>query len=188
MNAFAKVDKDTFYRFMAERREQRYEYVRGRIVQQMTGGTRDHGRIALVIASLLTEQLDKRSWTVLVERGVETTETIRYADVCVEPADEPGSSLSTRRPALIVEVLSPSTSFDDLDAKPREYLPLNSLAAYVVASQREPALLVWLRAPDGAWPAEPAEIKGREETVVIDGRGLSARLPLAQIYADIASA
>lgn len=186
MNDFARIDKETFYRFAAAHPEQRYEFVRGRIVQQMTGGTRDHGVVARRIAQLLENQLDAGQWTVLTDRGVETPETIRYPDVSVEPADEPGQSLSTRRPALIVEVLSPSTSSSDLDAKPAEYLSLASLDAYVVASQSEPAMLVWQRGPDGALPAEPVEVRGHGETVSVSGRAIAFSLPLARIYQGIA--
>ena len=132
MNAFAKVDKDTFYRFAASHPEQRCEFVRGRIVQQMTGGTRDHGQVGRRIARLLEVQLNSAQWTVLQDRGVETNDTIRYPDIVIEPADEPGQSLSTRRPALIVEVLSPSTTATDLDVKPTEYLSLDTLDAYLV--------------------------------------------------------
>jgi hypothetical protein len=43
---FIKVDKATFLRFAAANDEGRYELEHGRIVQQMTGGTQRHGRLA----------------------------------------------------------------------------------------------------------------------------------------------
>ena len=186
MNAFAKVDKVTFLRFAAEHTEQRYEYVRGRIVQQMTGGTRDHGQVARRITRMIEDQVDSARHTVIPERGVETSETIRYPDVVVEPADEPGKSLSTMRPALIVEVLSPSTAATDLDVKPAEYLSLDTLDAYVIASQVEAAMLVYERGADGRLATEPREISGSNAELKISGRSFTLTLRFADIYKGIA--
>ena len=186
MNAFAKIDKEAFYRFVAGRRDGRYEYVRGRIVQQMTGGTRNHGLVARRFTDLILAQLDEARWTVLPDRGVDTPRTIRYPEIVVEPADEPGDSLSTLRPVLIVEVLSPSTTAEDLDVKPEEYLSLKSLDAYIVASQDETACLLWARGADGLFPAEPVEFEGIDAVIQIRGRWLALDLPLASVYRGIA--
>jgi Uma2 family endonuclease len=184
MNVFARVDKQTFLRFAAEQAEQRYEFVHGRIVQQMTGGTRDHGQLARRIARSIEDQIDAKHWTVLQDRGVETAETIRYPDVVVEPASEPGDSLSTSKPALIVEVLSQSTTATDLDIKPEEYLSLPTLDAYIVASQDEPACMVWARDKDGQ-PLQPKEIRGRRASIAIAGRGFAVKLALSKLYQGI---
>ncbi len=186
MNAFVKVDKETFYRFMATRREGRYEYVRGRIVQQMTSRTRDHGQAARRIARVIEDQVDQSRLTVPTDRGVETAETIRYPDVSLEPADEPGESLATRRPALVVEVLSPSTTSAELDQKPDEYLAIASLDAYLVASQNEPSIMLWMRGANGEFPPGPQEIGGLDAVVEVKGRGFMVNLSLARIYEGIA--
>ena len=44
-NAYLKVDKAAFYKFVASQAEGRFEFEEGRIVQQMSGGTFDHMRI-----------------------------------------------------------------------------------------------------------------------------------------------
>jgi Uma2 family endonuclease len=186
MNAFAKVDKETFLRFAAEHAEERYEFVRGRIVQQMTGGTREHGGVARRITRLIEDQIDLERWWVLNDRGVETTETIRYPDIVVEPADEPAGSLSTNRPLLIVEVLSPSTASNDLDVKPEEYMSLSSLDAYLIASQTEPAMLLYERGKNGRFQAEPLEVSGGAAELTIKTRAFEVTLRLAEIYRGIA--
>lgn len=186
MNAFAKVDKETFLRFAAEHAEERFEFVRGRIVQQMTGGTRDHGVVARRITRQLEDQINPDRWVVLNERGVETAETIRYPDIVIEPSDEPGESLATRRPLLIVEVLSKSTAASDLDEKPAEYLGLPSLDVYVIASQDEPAMLVYERRPDGTFAAEPHEVSGAEASLAIKTRAFDVTLRFSDIYRGIA--
>jgi Uma2 family endonuclease len=103
--------------------------------------------------------------------------------VLLEPASEPADSLVTTRPAVIVKVLSPSSTARDLDVKPAEYLGLPSLHAYIVASQDEPACLVWLRGEDGAFPSEPTEFKGH--AAVIRVPALAVDIPLADIYRGI---
>lgn len=182
MNAFAKVAKQTFLAFAASRPEERYELVRGRIVQQMSGGTHRHSLVARRLARSLEDQVDEAVWAVLPVRGVETADGVRYPDIVVEPADEPGESLSTKRPALIVEVLSPSSVSRDLDEKPSEYLALASLDAYIVASQDEPAMMVWLRDAAGRFPADGVELRGAGRQVPISARGFAVTLALDDIY------
>ena len=182
MNAFARIDKAAFYDFVQRQRGGRYEYVRGRIVQQMTGGTRGHGLVARRIANIIERQLDQQRWTVLQDRGVETDVTIRYPDMVVEPADEPNTSLSTQRPRLVVEVLSPSTTATDLDVKPAEYLSLASLDAYIVASQDETACLVWARGSDGSFPTGPTEVSGRNGIITVSCGGVTLTIALGDVY------
>ena len=80
MNAFARIDKAAFGAFIQRQTEGRYEFVRGLIVQQMTGGTRVHGLVARRMTRLIEDQIASKSWTVLPERGVETYQTIRYPE------------------------------------------------------------------------------------------------------------
>ena len=184
-SAFLKIDKAAFHDFIQRQKEGRYEYVRGRIVQQMTGGTRDHVLIARRFTRILEDQLDASRWVVLPDRGVETHVTIRHPELVVEPVDEPGKSLSTKNPRIIVEVLSPSTSATDLDEKPAEYLVLASLDAYIVASQDEPACLVWARGSDGRFPPEPVEVSGQDAVIEVMCSGQRVTLPLAEVYRGI---
>lgn len=181
ISPFIKVDKATFYRFIANVPDsERYEYVRGRIVQQQQGGTLRHGRIAGRIADLLRRQLNSAHWDVLEGRGVETAETIRFGDVVVHPAGSDPDSLSTAEPVLVVEILSPSSGDRDLNEKPEEYLSLPSLQAYIVAAQSEIACLVWLRGADGRFPAEPMQLRGGEAEITVATLGVTLRL--ATVY------
>ena len=186
MSAFAKIDKATFFRFAADHPEQRYELERGRIVQQMTGGTKRHGLVARRIAQLIEQQVDGARWTVALDRGVGVGASGRFPDVVVEPANEPLDSLATERPTIIVEVLSPSTTATDLNTKPGEYLAIPTLDAYIVAGQDEAAMMVWVRDANGAFPQVGIEIAGLGETVAINGRDLAVALKLADIYHGIA--
>lgn len=181
ISPFIKVDKATFYRFIANVPDtDRYEYVRGRIVQQQQGGTRRHGTIAGNIADALRRQIDKTIWLVIEGRGIETSETIRFGDVVIEPVAGDPASIATSHPALVVEILSPSSGDRDLNEKPEEYLSLPSLQVYIVAAQTEVACLVWLRGADGAFPAEPVQLRGLEAEIAVPALGVVLRL--AEVY------
>lgn len=150
ISPFIKVDKATFYRFIANVPDnERYAYVRGRIVQQQQGGTRRHGTIAGNLADALRRHFDKANGIVTEGHGVETAETIRFGDVVVEPVAGDPASIATTDPALVVEILSPSSGDRGLNEKPEEYLSLPSLQVHIVAAQTEVARLVWLRPPMG---------------------------------------
>jgi Uma2 family endonuclease len=180
--AFSKIDKPAFYRFMQVRREGRYELDRGYIVQQMTGGTLRHSRITARLVQLITQQCDGARWIVLQDRGVDTPQTVRYPDVVVEPVGALPESLATTTPALIIEVLSPSTTSIDLNTKPTEYLELKTLQAYIVASQTDAACLAWIRGADGAFGVTPVEY-GAGEVIAIPLPSVS--ISVADIYAGI---
>jgi Uma2 family endonuclease len=173
--AFSKIDKTAFFRFMQVQREGRYELDRGYIVPQMTGGTFRHGRIAGRLVQLIAQRCDGTHWIVSQDRGIDTPQTVRYPDVVVEPVGAMPESLATTTPVLMVEVLLPSTTSIDLNAKPTEYLELTPLTADIVASQDQPARLVWLRGTDGLFPVQATEY-GLGARIAVDRLGLSIRI------------
>jgi Uma2 family endonuclease len=182
VNAFIKVDKATFFKF-AQKHEGRCEYVRGRIMMQ-AGGTRGHWQIAKHMIQILDRQLDPALWVAGgSDLAVDTGETVRYPDLIVDTAAADPNSLAAQHPVLLIEVLSPTSEERDLETKPEEYLALDTLQAYIVASQDEPACLVWLRGADGAFPAEPVEVKG--PAGVIRVAALSVEIPLGDVYRGI---
>ena len=183
VRAFHRVDKATFWRFVTSPKRsdgERYEYVRGRIVQQMAGGTLKHSQIATRFIVALTRQLDDSAWSVNgSDRAVEMEASIRYPDVSVEAVGASPASLATAAPVLIVEVLSLSSQDRDLDERPVESPGLASLECYIVASQTEPVCLAWVRGPDGKFPAEPVEY---DTNGVITVPKLGIALAVAEIY------
>jgi Uma2 family endonuclease len=184
-SAFSKFDKAAFFKVVeAANDDQRFEFVRGRILQQQKGNTRGHVLVATEFLMSLARQLDETEFDVLGPGfAVETDETVRYPDVLVVPSNLAGDAMATRVTPLIVEVLSPTSVDRDLCVKPAEYLSIPTLQAYIVASQDEPACLVWLRGSDGTFPAEPVEIKG--QAGVIRVAQLSVEIALADVYRGI---
>jgi Uma2 family endonuclease len=184
VSAHIKVDKAAFFRFVASQAEGRFEYDRGRIVQQMTGGTLAHSLIAQRFISAFERRLDANLWAVTGHsRGVETEATVRYPDALVEPMSGALQDLTTEVPAVIVEVLSPTTEEMDLNVKLAEYRSIASLKAYIVASQDDALCWLWLPAADDTIPELPDEISGLERT--IDIPALASSIPLAEIYRGI---
>lgn len=79
VSAHIKVNKATFFRFVTTQAEGRFEYDRGRIVQQMTGGTLAHSIIAQRFISAFERRLDANLWVVTGHsRGVEMPAAVRY--------------------------------------------------------------------------------------------------------------
>lgn len=185
-HALMYVDKETFYRFIANADDRyRYEYVRGWIMQQQAGGTHKHARLGFRFARALDDAVDRTLWEVTgSDRGIDVGHTVRFADAVVEKRHQADDSLSTANPALILEVLSPSSEERDLGSKPLEYLHLASLQAYIVASQEEPLCYVWQRSADGTFEEKPQTIKGRDAVIAVPRLGVA--ISLADIYHDIA--
>jgi Uma2 family endonuclease len=162
-------------------REGRYELAGSRVVM-MTGGSRGHAIVVRRLAAALEKRLDGSSWTVLTsDFGVDLgPSTVRYPDVVVDVAGGRLRDLTATAPALIAEVISPSSEKDDLGPKAEEYVRLSSLAAYPVLAQDTPKAQVWLRGPRG-FARKPKVIAGLDAVIEIGSLGID--LPLAEIYA-----
>ena len=176
-----RLDKSAFLAWV-QRREGRFELVEGRVVM-MPGASRNHGRIVGNLFFMVRSQLDRRQWDIIAEFGLDSgPETLRYPDIVVDRASGPGSDHTTATPALVIEVLSPSSAKIDLGDKQAEYLRLPSLLAYLVFSQDEPKAWVWLRG-DTSFVPGPQVIAGQDGEIVIPALGLDLRL--ADVYAGV---
>jgi Uma2 family endonuclease len=177
-----RMDKPEFLAWV-QAHEGRYELAGNRVVM-MTGGSRGHAIITRRLATALEKRLDGHRWTVLTsDFGVDLgPSTVRYPDVVVDAAGGQFKDLTATAPALIAEVISPSSAKDDLGAKAAEYVRLPSLSAYLVFAQDEPKAWVWVRGAAGFSPA-PTLIAGSDATVAIAALGID--LPLSEIYSGI---
>ena len=145
-------------------REGRYELTEGRVVM-MVGASRAHGILVMNLAAIMRAQLDPGKWTVLADFGLETgPKSLRYPDLVVDPAGGGAADYVATAPALIAEVLSPSTVDIDLGDKAAEYLQLPSLSAYLVFAQHESKAWVWSREAD-AFPSIPSILVGIDKVI-----------------------
>jgi Uma2 family endonuclease len=176
----APMTKAAFLRWVQDQ-ERRHELKDGRTIMQ-AGGTKRHNWICVNFVTVLRARLEPEIWAVgTADIAVEIGNDLRYPDVIVERLSDDGAALSTDRPVVLIEVLSPSSVGTDMSVKLAEYTSLPSLEAYIVASQDEPICWVWQRAgEERAFPSLPAEFKGRDVAIEIATPGVS--IPLAEVY------
>lgn len=173
-----QMDKSDFLAW-AERQEENYELVRGRVVM-MTGGLRGHWQIAANLFRALDSRVDLDRWAVLPEFGVDIgSSTVRFPDIVVDPAGGSTKDRTATAPVFLAEVMSPSSERVDLGDKAAEYLALPSLGTYLVVAHDEPKAWVWTRTEAG-FPPGPAVRDDIND--VIDIPALGVALPLADIY------
>jgi Uma2 family endonuclease len=176
------VDKAAFLAWV-QGRAGRYELAGGQVVMTV-GASRDHGILVGNLFSLIREQLDPAAWTIIQDFGLDAgPETLRYPDIVVDRRGGRGGDFTATSPALLAEVLSPSTAEIDLGDKAAEYLQLPSLSAYLVMAQAEPKAWIWVRGEAG-FPPKPAIVAGLDK--VIHVAPLRLALPLGAIYAGVA--
>ncbi len=178
-----RLDKASFTSWL-DRQDRKYEWKEGRVVQ-MSHVTKAHARIVSNILRAFSARLDLDRWAVTAsDLGVEDTDWLRFPDVIVEPMDTDDKARRAQHPAIIVEVLSPSSIGIDMTEKPEEYATIATLSAYIVASQDEPILWLWQRNPVGQFPTKPVEINERDQSLTLTFENLN--VPLAEIYRGVA--
>lgn len=137
--------------------EGRFEYFNGEIFE-MSGGSPEHSLLANRIGRLLGNQLDPKGCLVFqsdVRIKVPTMPPYRYADVsalCEKAVYENvGKQKLLVNPALIVEVLSPSTEGYDRDKKFKAYKSIESLREYLLISQDEIFVTLYTKHNEKFW-------------------------------------
>jgi Uma2 family endonuclease len=166
--------------------ELRHEYFDGQMYA-MSGASYQHGQIVGNLTTELSNALKRRPCSVVpndLRLRVSPDGLYTYPDViviCGEPrfADDRFDTLLN--PALIVEVLSPSTEAYDRGFKSAQYRTVESLEEYALVSQAEPRVEVFRRQPGGHWLL--SEAIGIE--AVCHFESLDCAVPLSDIYAKV---
>jgi Uma2 family endonuclease len=166
--------------------EFRHEYYNGHIYA-MSGGSFQHFQIIANVSGELRAMLKRRPCTVGssdLRLRVSPDGLYTYPDVlviCGDPkfADDQRDTLLN--PALIVEVLSPSTEAYDRGFKSAQYRTVESLQEYALVSQAEPRVEVFRRQSGGHWLL--SEAVGLE--AVCHFESLDCSIPLAEIYSKV---
>ena len=173
----APTDPDAFLRWN-EGREGKRELVNGKIFEMMINVTRNHARVVRALIVALTAALDRTKYEVFaVDFGMKTPSGVRYPDVVVDIAGGSGRDLAVIAPALVCEVLSPSSIALDMVEKAAEYTAVPTVQAYLVLFQDEPRAWMWSR--DGEAWSGPSMI---EADGVIRVPALAIQVPLSAIY------
>ncbi|HUK16507.1 MAG TPA: Uma2 family endonuclease [Bryobacteraceae bacterium] len=158
------------------------EYFNGEMFA-MAGAVRTHNLLVTNAVAELRQQLRGRPCEVYpsdMRVRVSSTGLYTYPDalvVCGEPVFLDRREDTLLNPALIVEVLSPSTEAYDRGRKFEHYQKIDSLRYYLlISSDRVHADLFTLQ--DGRWGLTPAS--GLDDTLELESIG--CRLKLADLY------
>lgn len=168
----------------AERQsETKNEYLNGEVLA-MSGASREHNLIAWNLSGALHAQLRGRTCEAYVgdmRVHIPATGLYTYPDiavVCGEPRFEGGELDTLLNPTILVEVLFPSTEGYDRGKKAAHYRTLDSLREYLLVSQEEVRVELFVRQDDGHWLL--SEASRLDETVSLGSIGCTLRL--ADVY------
>ncbi len=167
--------------------EEKYEYWDGNVFC-MSGASLAHNQIETNLvteASLRLRERGCRVFTADMRIKVPAYPPYRYPDLsglCGPPEVERlgGIDLLTN-PALLVEVLSPSTEAFDRGDKFTYYKSIPSFAEYLLVAQHRPHVSQFVRGEGGLWTF--AEFNDLGDTV--NCASVPCELPLAEIYRDV---
>jgi Uma2 family endonuclease len=153
--------------FLAWERAQpeRHELIDGR-VYAMVGASLAHGRIVFDLAKALDAAVDPERCIVLLDGAkLRTAAHVFYPDVMVTCEEYDLEGDVVHAPALIAEVLSPSTQSYDRGAKWRHYQQLPSLQTFLLVAQDVVWVQVWRRSGAG-W--DYASLSAPDDVVAVD--------------------
>jgi Uma2 family endonuclease len=166
--------------------EGRFEFHNGYIVE-MSGVSIEHGDIEANLMTILKNKVADRDCKINpanIRLKVPKLPTYRYADLsalCGKRIVEKFSGLDVLvNPALIVEVLSPSTENYDRVEKFTEYKSIESFREYLLISQTKPFVTLYTKYNEIFW--FQSEYKAGE-TLKLES--LDCELNVDEIYAGI---
>jgi Uma2 family endonuclease len=170
------------YLALEETGSTRHEYFDGAIYA-MAGGTPEHAAMAAAVTAILGRQLTGspcRVYSSDLRLRVLATGLATYPDVtviCGPSERDPSSPSHVTNPAVIVEVLSPSTADYDRGEKLEHYRRIPSLTCVLLVDGEGRQVEAWTRSVSGWEQARFAE----GEHVVIDAIGCT--LPVDEVLA-----
>ncbi|MCW3051145.1 MAG: hypothetical protein JWN14_315 [Chthonomonadales bacterium] len=159
------------------------EYCEG-VIYAMSGASEAHNLISINVTSELWSQFKRRPCKVFssdMKVRVENTGLYTYPDavvLCDEARFDDRHKDVLLNPALIFEVLSPSTEAYDRGKKFSHYQHISTLTDYVLIAQDRIRVERYQRQTDGSWRYTCHE--GSEETIHF--ASLECELRLADIY------
>ncbi|MBA2677603.1 MAG: Uma2 family endonuclease [Ktedonobacteraceae bacterium] len=160
----------------------KYEYYDG-VVRLMSGGSREHARIAGNMYVELDLQFRSGPGTVYnSDMRVQVAENRFYfPDVTVtcNVEDRRRGIKTVLSPCLVVEVLSPTTEKVDRTEKIKAYQECPTIVEIVLVNQFTPSVEIWRRAEEDpcSWPYAHYESGAEVELTSID-----VRLSMEEIY------
>ena len=139
------------YLTLEENAEVRHEFVNGLLIE-MAGETFEANEITLNLAEILRKFLRSKGYRLFtheIRTIVRENNIYRYPDVVIAEASALEGKNMLKKPAMIIEVLSDSTSKVDRGAKLKEYCALPSLQYYCLVAQDEVSVELFHRNEHG---------------------------------------
>jgi len=171
------------YLEMERKAEYKSEYYNGEMFA-MSGVSRRHDRIAVRLTFLIEQHVrGKRCEAFSANMRVLATPSglYTYPDlsvVCEEPQFEDAQVDTLTNPALLVEILSPSTENYDRGKKAKLYRAIPSLRELLFIAQDSYEVELYRRQPDGTWSL--IEANGPESEITLTSIGYT--LSLRELY------
>jgi Uma2 family endonuclease len=154
------------------------------MILAMAGGTPDHAGLAAAVTASLNRQLEGKKCRVYsadLRVRVLATGFAGYPDVtvvCNRLERDPEDANTATNPAVVVEILSPSTEQYDRGEKLRQYQQISSLSHVVLVAHDEKRIDVWSRG-DAGWIVDTS--KSGESTTL---SGVGCTMNVDDIYRD----
>jgi len=138
MSASSTLEKKVYtYEDINHLPEGSYEVVDGRIVELSPTGF-EHGSLEILIGMFLYKNLKEEGYTATGEVGILIQKKplkIRAADVVFvskETYPEKPKGILEKSPELVVEIVSPSNTFDEIQEKVEDYLKIGVKRVIVI--------------------------------------------------------
>ena len=143
---------DAFFAWQ-EKQQERYELVDGRPLRLMAGAGKTRNLVAGNIFANLHSQLRNAGCTPFDGDGAVQTRPgqIRRPDAGVDRDPDGGDDCISEAPAVIAEVLSPTTGDFDTYQKLDEYKIIPRLRRIPLVETHRPEATMWTRREDGPW-------------------------------------
>ncbi|MGC2779492.1 MAG: Uma2 family endonuclease [Bradyrhizobium sp.] len=177
----AAVTPEQFFSWVTAQ-EERYELVDGEVVMMAGAGRRHDAIVVNLTAALHAQTRHGPCQTFTGDTYVITSpSTRRMPDLGVDCGKPDDDALVADRPALLVEVLSPTTGGFDVTVKLAEYQALRCLDYILFIDTDSPNVHLYSRDADGAWT--DAVLKGLDAVIRLDK--LNVTLELRDVYAGL---
>lgn len=165
--------------------ESRNEYYDGHIIT-LSGTSFEHNTIEVNLVKRVGSFLDDTNCRMLPSHMRVTTpshDSYMYPDAliyCGKPEFEDNRFDTLLNPAVIFEILSPSTKGIDKKRKFMFYREITSLKEYIMIDSTKRSLIIVRRQPDDSWKFQ--DLSENDTVLIIETIGY--QLPLAEIYKD----
>lgn len=169
------------------RSAERLEYWKGEIFS-MSGASEEHAEIEGNLMAFLKPKLTVRGCRIFpadMRVKVPSMPPYRYGDLSAlcdkVQFEEIGGVDALINPALIIEILSPSTEAYDRGDKFTHYKSIPSFCEYLLVAQHRPHISQFVRQSDGSWLQR--EFNDLKDVVKLST--LDCQLPLGEVYQNV---